>query len=274
MTTTTPLRVALLRGDDHHNLYLESLLRTRFDVVATVSEPGVAQRKALRNRAKWKDSIAAEYHHLRRTVLRLNARRARFFADARAADGLAAPPSPHLTVSSINDPRVAEMVRRAQPDVCVITCTTILSESTIASIGVDIINIHGGHLPDYRGCHCFFFALLRREFDKIGSTIHFVNRGIDTGKIVEIVRPAITPGDDAESLYSKAERLAAHRLCHWLELSAIGAPIPSTPQPFRGRLYLRRHRLPHHDIMFALARLTGRITLPTVPEGERWFRPR
>ena len=266
------LRVVLLRGDDHHNDYLDALLRRNFDVVATVIEPGVEQRRILRRPGKWKDAIAAEYHHARRTILGLNRFRANFFAAARAEQGIPFAPEPDLTVSNINDPAVLRLLAAAIPDICVITCTTILSAATIDSIGVNIINIHGGHLPHYRGCHCFFFALSDGNFDLIGSTIHFVDAGIDTGDILEIVRPAINNNDNAESLYCKAERLAAHRLCSLLTGLANGKPIPSTPQAFRGRLCLRRHRRPLHDVVFAYRRLTGRLSLPTVAEGQQWDR--
>lgn len=253
---------------------MDLLLRHHFNVVVTVVEPGIDQRRALRRRGRWMDALAAEYHFARRSVLGLNRYRRRFFAEARLRLSIPAiPVTDVLTVTSINDPAVAEVVAAASPDVCVITCVTILSKATIDAIGVDIINIHGGHLPHYRGCHCFFFALSDGNFDQIGSTIHYVDAGVDTGDIIEVARPAIHPNDSAETLYCKAELLAAHRLVHWLEQLSAGKPVPRDPQTFRGRLCLRRHRLPHHDIIFALRRLTGRLRLPYVCESERWQRP-
>lgn len=265
------MRIALLRGDDHHNVYLDAVLRQRFDVVTTVIEPGVAQRRALRRPGKWKDALAAEYHHARRTVLGLNRYRRRFFGRALdALPGGPVAPADALVVSSINDPAVIGHVRQARPDVCVITCVTILSAATLDAIGTDVINIHGGHLPDYRGCHCFFFALYEGNYGRIGSTLHFVNEGIDTGEIIEVVRPPIRPTDNAEKLYCKAERLAAHRLVDWLEEREAGRPIPSRPQQFRGRLCLRRDRLPWHDLIFWLRRTLRRQRLPMVSAFEQW----
>lgn len=265
----TRLRVALLRGDDHHNLHMDRLLRERFDMVATVVEPQAAQRRALRRRGKWRDAVAAEYHRARRTALGLNRYRRAYFADELRGY------SPHadaeiLTVESINDARVPSAVSAARPDICVITCTTILSRETITGIGADIVNIHGGHLPDYRGCHCFFFALYDGRFDRIGSTIHFVDPGVDTGDIIEVVRPAIHRSDNAEKLYCRAERLAAYRACELLACLESGEPLPRTPQPFRGRLCLRRDRRPMHDLRFVARRLCGRLRLPEVGQGERW----
>jgi methionyl-tRNA formyltransferase len=176
-------------------------------------------------------------------------------------------------VNSINDPTVADTVVAASPDICVITCTTILSQITIERIGVDIINIHGGHLPHYRGCHCFFFALSDGNFDQIGSTVHFIDRGIDTGDIIEVARPAMSDADNAESLYCRAEHLAAHRLSYWLGELEAGTPLPRESQPFRGRLCLRRHRRPAHDVVFAWRRWSGQLRFPTVGMGEQWQRP-
>lgn len=265
-----PLRIALLRGDDAHNLYLDSLLRREHEVVAVVEEPGRDQRRVLRRPGKWRDAVAAEYHHFRRRVLGLDRFRRGFFAGALAADGLVAPPQPDLRVRSINEPAVVSLLHERAPDVCIITCVTILSSSTIDGIGVPIVNIHGGHLPDYRGCHCFFFALSEGRFDAIGSTIHFVDRGVDTGDIIEVARPAIDDSDSPESLYCKAERLAARLLVGHLNALRDGRPLPSAPQQFRGRLCLRRHRRPAHDVRFAWRRRSGQLRFPTVREGERW----
>jgi len=266
VTESSSLRVALLRGDDYHNLYLERLLSRHFDVVAVVCEPGVEQRRAIWRRRRWKDGLAAEYHRFRRSVFGKNRYRKRYF-DPRYDGFSTPPPRRSLVVKDVNDPRVASAVSLSSAQVCIITCTTRLSEGTINAIGVPIINIHGGHLPDYRGCHCFFTALLDRRFDAIGSTIHFVDSGLDTGDIIEVARPHIEATDDAESLYSRAERLAAQRLIHWLSEMEAGRSLPRVAQPVRGRLVLRRSRTPSTDLSYWLQRKTGRLNIPTIAGG-------
>lgn len=259
-----PLRVALIRGDDYHNLYLERLLAHRLGLVSVVSEPGSAQRKSIWRRRRWVDALAAEYHRARRAVLGKDRFRRRYFDPAH--DGFASPALPHpLVVDDVNDERVAARVRDASADICIITCTTRLRSETIQRIGVPIINIHGGHLPDYRGCHCFFTAISDQRFDAIGSTIHFVDSGLDTGDLIEVARPAVRSSDDAEILYSRAERLAAQRLVELLVAYSRGVPLPRRPQEFRGRLVLRRHRTPASDIRNWWQRRTGRLVIPDLP---------
>ena len=256
----TGLRVAMLRSDAPHNEYHADVLQNRFDVVAMVVEPGAEQRRALRVRRRWVDYSAALYHDTRRSVSGLSAYRRNYFADR-----------PHVPterraaihrVSTVNDPAVRHLLHEARPDVTVVTCTTVLTPQTIAAAAGPILNVHGGYLPDYRGWYGFFFALYDLAFDKIGSTIHFIDTGIDTGDIVEVVQPTIYPDDGPEQLYCRAERLAVHRLMDLLAGLERGHPLPRQPQSYRRRLYRRRDRTPYHDIVFALRRRNGRIVLP------------
>ena len=266
MKSNDTLRVALLRGDDYHNVYLERLLANGFALVCVVAEPGRAQRKAIWMQHHWVDAFAAEYHRMRRWVTGKKRFRRHYFSSLHDDFSGGSRPSPVL-VESVNDSIVAATVRTSNPDICVITCTTKLDSKTILDIEVPIINIHGGHLPDYRGCHCVFAALTESRFDAIGSTIHFIDVGLDTGDIIEVVKPAVRPTDDAEMLYSRAERLAAQRLVELLKALESGESLPRSPQAFRGKLVLRRSRTPMDDIRFWRARGSGRLVIPNLPGG-------
>ena len=46
------------------------------------------------------------------------------------------------------------------------------------------INIHMGVSPYYRGTDCNFWALYDNNPELVGSTIHFLSKGIDSGKII------------------------------------------------------------------------------------------
>jgi hypothetical protein len=97
-----------------------------------------------------------------------------------------------------------------------------------------------------------FFALLAGDLDGIGSTIHFVDAGIDagidTGDVVEVVRPP-AGSLDLEWLYCQSQRLAIDRLADLLEAWEQGADLPRSPQGTRGRLYRNRDRTPLQDLL-------------------------
>ncbi len=251
-------KIAILCSDDAHHGYLVSLLQERFEVVAVVVEPAASQRQRLRRNRRYRDYAAALYHYARRTLLGLNAYRRRYFADRRAAPGAC----PVLTVEWINDPAVVDLLRRVAPAQTIVIGTSILRAPVLEAAGEMILNVHGGYLPYYRGNHCFFFALYHGAFDKVGATIHFVDPGIDTGDIVEVVVPAIYPDDNAETLYCRADKMAIHRLVFWLEHLERGGTLPRRPQPPVGRLYRTRDRTLRHDLGFWLRRATGRLVLP------------
>ena len=251
-------KIAILCSDDAHHKYLVALLRSRFNVAAVVVEPGASQRRRLRRIGRYRDYSYAVYHHFRRTVLGLNRYRQRYFADLNqtAVNGT----GKVLVVDWINKPEVSELLRNVKPDLTVVICTSILKKEVMAAAGDLIVNVHGGYLPHYRGNHCFFFALYHGAFDRIGSTIHFINAGIDTGDIIEVVVPPIYREDNAEALYCRAEKLAIHRLAELLEGWQQGQSLPRLPQAVRGRLYKTADRKPHHDLILWFRRLRNRLT--------------
>ncbi len=198
------LKIVLLRTDDPHCLYLESLLASRFNVVTTIEEPGREQRLRL-----WKVSKKAWFHRayqdLRRVVMGTASLRKRFFSNPPYVENERRPRK--IVVPYINDKRAELELESLDYDIVVVIATSILKEPIFQAIGTrPIINVHGGWLPDYRGNHCYFFAKYRRDYDKIGSTVHFVDANIDSGDIVLRARPDLDPRlVSAEELYCSGE---------------------------------------------------------------------
>ncbi len=138
--------------------------------------------------------------------------------------------------------------------------TSIIQSEILKNAGI-VLNIHGGYLPDYRGSHCIFFALYQGNFDKIGSTIHFINSGIDTGDIIEVISPSLSLTELkkipswrlAEVFYCYSEKLAMHRLANLLEEYENGKPLPRKSQAKKGKLYRTSDRKLYHELFFWLA---------------------
>ncbi len=252
-------RIAVLTSDGPHHRYLVATLRAAgFDLRAVVVEPWAAQRRRRWDRRRYADWAWAVYHDWRRRLLGLDAYRRGAFSDLPTPMG----PEPRtLTVSSVNDRRVAELLEEVQPELTVVMGTGIMGKRVLAAAGT-VVNLHGGYLPEYKGNHCFFFALYNGDFDHIGTSIHFVDPGVDTGDIVEVVVPALRPTDNAEALYSRAERAAVHRLVTLLDHWERGGRLPRTPQPKRGTQYNIRDRKPQHDLSVWWRRRTGQLVVP------------
>jgi folate-dependent phosphoribosylglycinamide formyltransferase PurN len=103
--------------------------------------------------------------------------------------------APVHRVESANDAHVHRLLKTLRPSVVVVSGTRILSTTTLASVDVPWINMHAGITPAYRGAHGGYWALVDRRPDLVGTTIHFVDAGVDTGPVIEQVHFAVERAD-------------------------------------------------------------------------------
>jgi phosphoribosylglycinamide formyltransferase-1 len=99
--------------------------------------------------------------------------------------------------------------------------THLVSSSFLKAFDYKVINTHSALLPSFPGCWCQKKAM---EYGAkfIGSTIHFVDEGMDTGPIIaQLVMPILE--DDTEETISARLLEQEHRLTTWtLQLIAEG----------------------------------------------------
>lgn len=91
---------------------------------------------------------------------------------------------PTKHISSINQLNVADLLNQYQPDMIFVNGTRIISKKILDQISVPVINIHVGITPMYRGIHGGYWALYYRDAANFGVTMHYVDAGVDTGKII------------------------------------------------------------------------------------------
>ena len=65
------------------------------------------------------------------------------------------------------------------------------------------LNLHLGYLPYYKGVRSIECALINRELDKIGYTIHYLNAKIDGGKILYRERLEMNSINSISEIYTK-----------------------------------------------------------------------
>ncbi len=97
-------------------------------------------------------------------------------------------------VDSVNGPRVKEVLKNLKPELVVVNGTRIISQGILSCCGATFINMHMGVTPKYRGVHGGYWAVANRDPEHCGVTVHIVDRGIDTGKV--IYQGVISPGPE------------------------------------------------------------------------------
>ncbi|MEX2140288.1 MAG: formyl transferase [Pirellulales bacterium] len=105
-------------------------------------------------------------------------------------------PEPVLRVASANSAVVVERLRALSPSVVVVNGTRILKPEILSATGAPFINMHAGVTPAYRGVHGGYWALADGRPELVGTTIHLVDEGIDTGDIVKQVIFTPTAADN------------------------------------------------------------------------------
>jgi folate-dependent phosphoribosylglycinamide formyltransferase PurN len=97
-----------------------------------------------------------------------------------------------MNVKNINSEEVINKLKEINPDAVVVNGTSILSSDILNSISKPFINTHLGITPKYRGVHGGYYALILKDNEHCGVTVHLVDEGIDTGSIVyqDIIKPS------------------------------------------------------------------------------------
>uniref|UniRef100_C6DZW2 phosphoribosylglycinamide formyltransferase 1 n=1 Tax=Geobacter sp. (strain M21) TaxID=443144 RepID=C6DZW2_GEOSM len=141
--------------------------------------------------------------------------------------------------NSVNLPATVAAVRELAPDLLLLCGCSIVKQELLSVPRLGALNLHGGLAQKYRGVWTTLWAVVNREPEYVGATVHFVSAGIDDGDIIFQGRPGIEAGDDPESLYVKVVKLGVEMM-----VAAVGSLASGEVRRYRleerGELYLSR----------------------------------
>lgn len=199
MSGARPGRVVLLAGDGPSTRVVYHHLVRDFPELRVVLEDGVPASQLLKRRMKTLGPLVVLGQVL---FMGLVGRRLRRSAGPRVADiytrfGLSDEPiaGPVVRVPSVNSEEARQALREMQPSVVVVNGTRIIGARTLAAVKVPFINMHAGITPLFRGVHGGYWALAEGRPELVGTTVHLVDEGIDTGNVIEQATCEIGPGD-------------------------------------------------------------------------------
>lgn len=90
----------------------------------------------------------------------------------------------YTDVPTLNSAAAVSAVMKAEPDLCVVLGTSILRSRMISIPKIGTINAHTSILPEYRGSRSEFWQCYNQDYNHVGITLHFIDKGIDTGNIL------------------------------------------------------------------------------------------
>ena len=121
-------------------------------------------------------------------------------------------PGPFKTkMSPEGEEEMVRLLQEAKVDFVVLAgFMRVIKEPLLRAFPGRILNIHPSLLPAFRGLEAWRQAL-EAGVPEAGCTVHLVDAGVDTGKILGQSRVPVLPGDTAESLHARIQ-VAEHEL--------------------------------------------------------------
>ena len=264
------LRIMILCGRSPRHLYVANALCKAAEVTAIVQEMSTEWRMKTLLRKFRPDNLARKLWRWLRDRRRYigNQEAAYFFPDSAAY--LECPELLH-TVPHINHRRMVELAHTLKPDLICVFGTSLIRDTALLQAGrLGMINLHGGLSPEYRGADCTFWALYNEQPDQVGCTLHFIDAGIDTGRLIAHVSPEVHEGDQELELFWRATRDSAGVYAEAIQRLAQGEALGVT-QPGKGRLYQVKHRGLRHERALARKLSSGMLAGVHLPRRVRWF---
>lgn len=104
-------------------------------------------------------------------------------------------PSSKLTrIENINNLNLSQVDQEGS--LIIVNGTRIIGKKLIKKIKCPIINIHCGITPLFRGVHGGYWAIASGREELFGTTIHLLDAGIDTGKVISQIKKIPSPKDN------------------------------------------------------------------------------
>ena len=129
--------------------------------------------------------------------------------------------------NKINSLKIYNLIDKFNPDLIILCATSIIKSRILNRFQNKIINFHAGLTQYYRGAGCNVWAIYYKEFEKIGITIHYVNRDLDDGGIIIQSRPKINFKDNSHTIGIKSYNLGYSLILKCLRFYNTNNFLPS-----------------------------------------------
>jgi len=148
--------------------------------------------------------------------------------------------------NDFNSGKAKDFLRRSGANLIVSVCNNqVLKPEVIGLPLYRAINIHDAYLPDFRGIEPSFEVLYEGR-GETGATVHFVDNGVDTGRIIRQEKVRVLENDTLLSLSLRVWMQGAKMLkgvFGMIEEDRVAATAQSENVRYPGRSYPERERV-------------------------------
>lgn len=186
-----PKIIILARDCDSTNV-VYNYLKNHFEIDTVVFETPIPRKKQFLNRAKRLGYINAIsqvifFLCIAPVIKRFSQKRKAEIFKEYDLNEMGPPMNLIRKIRYANTEEGRALLKELNPDLIIVNGTRIISKKTLESVPATFINIHTGITPAFRGVHGGYWAVATGKKELFGTTIHYVDTGVDTGGIIEQV---------------------------------------------------------------------------------------
>lgn len=181
-------KIVLLAGEGISTNILYHALKDEFAIHSIILEAAVDKKTFIKKRIKklgaWRVTGQILFQLIIAKFLNLtSSKRKKEILTTYSMDASPLPKEKTTPVSSVNDDQCLELLQQIAPQIVVVNGTRIISTRILDAVNATFINMHAGITPMYRGVHGAYWALVNKDKENCGVTVHLVDAGIDTGDV-------------------------------------------------------------------------------------------
>jgi methionyl-tRNA formyltransferase len=148
---------------------------------------------------------------------------------------------PVYNLSNLNSKASENIIRRLNPDIVILLGSGIIRKNILDIPGPEFIHCHHGYLPLFRGINTAEWNLLLKG--EVFLTTHFVEPGIDTGKIIYRYKIDLSDICSITELRRKCREESVKAILHTIKLFKSGFDGFIGQESGEGRQYYSMHPL-------------------------------
>ena len=143
----------------------------------------------------------------------------------------------------LNHNKTLKTIQSFNPTKIIIFGTSLLDSKYLKLYPNCIFNLHVGLSQYHRGSNCNFWPIYELRPDLLGATIHYVEKGIDNGQIINQDTIQLEENDSEYILMAKTVILGTKLMIDSINKLNTNQPIKGEQNKI-GKLYLMKHFTP------------------------------
>ena len=157
---------------------------------------------------------------------------------------------PYMITDNINTVEMAARIQSISPDFIFVVYYDKILKPIIFNIPKEgSINLHLADAEKYRGCYPTTYAIINGETE-YGVTLHYIDKGIDTGRIIDKAVFELKNDWTGKDLYYAASK-EGYKVFERNVENILSGRVKSRPQkPSTSIHHYKRSQFPSHEIHF------------------------